>query len=76
MNRIGLCRWLLVFSLVVGFFGEVLDLPSWVAGLSPFEHTPLLPAERYRSVPLVILAATTTGLTVAGAYGFRRRDIG
>jgi ABC-2 type transport system permease protein len=77
LPRLATAPWaLLAFSLVVGFFGEILRLPSWVTGLSPFEHTPLLPAERLTLAPLLILAALAVGFTVAGGYGFRRRDIG
>jgi ABC-2 type transport system permease protein len=77
MPRWATASWaLLAFSLVVGFFGEILGFPSWVAGLSPFEHTPLLPAQRLSVTPLLILVATACGLTLAGVHGFRRRDVG
>jgi ABC-2 type transport system permease protein len=67
---------LLAFSLVVGFFGEILGLPSWVTAFSPFEHTPLVPAEALTVVPLVTMVAVAVAFTSAGAQGFRRRDVG
>jgi ABC-2 type transport system permease protein len=77
MPRWAAASWaLLAFSLVMGFFGEILDLPSWVGALSPFEHTPLVPAEGLTVAPLLALAAVAAGLTLAGDHGFRRRDIG
>ena len=74
--RLAAAVWaLLAFSLVVGFFGEILNLPSWVAAISPFEHTPLVPTEALTAAPLLTLTATAAGLYAAGAYGFRRRDV-
>ena len=74
--RLAAAVWaLLAFSLVVGFFGEILDLPSWVTAISPFEHTPLVPSETVTATPLLTLTTTAAGLYAAGAYGFRRRDV-
>lgn len=61
---------------VIGFFRELLDLPQWLADLSPFEHTPLVPAAELRLAPLMVLTALAAGLTALGLAGFRRRDIG
>jgi ABC-2 type transport system permease protein len=61
---------------VVGFLGEVLKLPRWVAELSPFQHTPQLPAASLSVPPLVALTAIALTLTGIGALALRRRDIG
>jgi ABC-2 type transport system permease protein len=66
----------LVACVVIGFFGDVLDLPTWVADLSPFQHTPELPVADLTLVPLAALTAVAAGLTTAGLRGFRRRDVG
>jgi len=66
----------LALSLVVGFFGESLDLPEWVSALSPFEHTPLVPAAELTTYPLLIMGAIAAALTCIGVVGLRRRDIG
>ena len=58
-----------VFGLfvVIGFLGELLQLPSWLMDLSPFQHVPAMPAEGFTSVPLVVL-------TIVAAAVVRRRD--
>ncbi|MCX4853892.1 ABC transporter permease [Streptomyces canus] len=62
---------------VIGLLGEVLGLPSWVMGASPFEHIPHLPAAPHPGVGApVLLTAVAAALTVAGLAGFRRRDVG
>jgi ABC-2 type transport system permease protein len=61
---------------VVGLLGDVLDLPSWVEDLSPFEHVPQVPAADLDVVPLVVLTLIAVGLIAAGLAGFRRRDVG
>lgn len=66
----------LVTGIVVGFLGELLGLPTWIARVSPFEHVPLLPAESVTVLPLALLSVVAGVLTGGGAYAFGRRDIG
>ncbi|HEX5096603.1 MAG TPA: ABC transporter permease [Acidimicrobiia bacterium] len=61
---------------VIGMFGQLLDLPTWVEDLSPFQHVPQYPANELDIVPLVVLVAIAAGLTAVGLAGLRRRDIG
>jgi ABC-2 type transport system permease protein len=61
---------------VIGLLGDVLDLPSWLSDLSPFEQTPLVPADALTVLPLILLAAIAAGLVTVGFAGFRRRDVG
>jgi ABC-2 type transport system permease protein len=61
---------------VIGFFAELLDLPGWLRAVSPYEHTPLAPAEAIRALPLLAMAALAITLAAAGARGFRTRDVG
>jgi len=69
--------WLLLAGcFVVGFLGTVLRLPRWVGDLSPFQHTPQLPAAELGWAPLAVLAAVALALTVVGVASFRRRDLG
>lgn len=65
----------LTFCFVVGFFRELLELPAWVAGLSPFERTPRLPLADFDVVPVAVLLAVAAALIAAGFAGFRRRDL-
>jgi ABC-2 type transport system permease protein len=62
-------------TFVVGWLGSLLSLPSWVSGLSPFEHLPLVPVEDLAWLPLGALSLLGAALLAAGLVGFRRRDI-
>jgi ABC-2 type transport system permease protein len=67
---------LLIACFVIGFFGQLLGLPGWVMAISPFEHTPLVPAEDLRALPLVVLTTIAVALGATGLWGFRSRDVG
>jgi ABC-2 type transport system permease protein len=56
------------------FLGPLLDLPSWILDLSPYEHIPAVPAVSFDAGPLLALTAAAAALVVAGLLGFRRRD--
>jgi ABC-2 type transport system permease protein len=60
---------------VIGMFGELFNLPSWVMDLSPFQHVPAIPAQDFSAQPLVVLTAIAAGLVGIGLVGFRRRDV-
>jgi ABC-2 type transport system permease protein len=67
---------LLGVCFVIGFFGQLLDLPQWIVDLSPFQHVPQYPAAALTASPLVLLVAVSAALTAVGLGGLRRRDIG
>ena len=67
---------ILAGCLVVAMLGGVLRLPDWVPELSPFQHTPAVPAASLEVAPLAALAVLAAVLIVAGLGGLRRRDIG
>lgn len=74
--RAAVALWgVLTACFVIGFFKELFKLPQWVADLSPFEHTPLMPAAGFDAVPLLLLLAFAAVLTAAGFAAFRRRDV-
>lgn len=60
---------------VVGWLGDLLSLPAWVADVSPYEHTPLVPSVDLDPVPLLVIGAAAALLAAGGAVGFRRRDL-
>jgi ABC-2 type transport system permease protein len=60
----------------IGFLGELLGLPDWVVGASPFDHVPQVPAVGVTFGPLLILSAVAAALAIAGLTAFRRRDAG
>lgn len=66
----------LLISLVVGLFGQLLDLPGWLNNLSPFHHTPTLPAAELAIIPLAILVVAAAGMHAIGLVGLRNRDVG
>jgi ABC-2 type transport system permease protein len=77
LPRAAMAMWgVLIACFVVGFFGELLDLPGWLTDLSPFEHTPLVPAEAVDARPLLGLGSVALVLGAAGLWGLRSRDIG
>jgi len=61
---------------VIGMFGQLLDLPSWVQDVSPFQHVASYPAADLEPVPLVLLVGVASIATAAGLIGLRRRDLG
>lgn len=61
--------------LVIAMLGELLDLPTFVRDLSPFQHTPAAPAADLRVLPLAILGAGAAAAVAVGLAGFRRRDL-
>ena len=67
---------LLGLFFVVGQLGGLLDLPGWVTGLSPYDHTPAMPVEPFQALPALTLTALAGVCVVAAWWRFRSRDIG
>ncbi|WP_277678243.1 ABC transporter permease [Gracilibacillus dipsosauri] len=65
----------LVFSFIVVYLGEMLDLPEWLAQLSSYSHIPQLPVEAFDWLPIIVLIGLSLIGTVAGFIGFRKRDV-
>jgi ABC-2 type transport system permease protein len=74
-RAIGLAWALLGYAIAIGYFGEILQTPDWLNNLSPFGHTPRMPADDFTAVPLLILTVLAAGLVAVGVAGFRRRDL-
>lgn len=62
-------------SFVVIYLGDLLRLPAWLRGLSPFEHVPGLPLEAFDARPLLALTGVALALLTLGLVAFRRRDV-
>jgi ABC-2 type transport system permease protein len=75
--RLAPLAWLgVVVSSTVGLLSETLNLPMWVRNVSPFEHTPAMPAASFEIVPLVVLLLVSIGIVAGGMTALNRRDIG
>ena len=61
---------------LLGLFGELLQLDQWLLDISPFTHIPKLPGGEVSAEPLIWLLGVAAVLTIAGMVGFRRRDVG
>lgn len=66
---------LLALGIVVGQFGELLSLPEAVQSISPFAHSPGLPADELEPAALVLLTLVAVAGAVVGVTAFRRRDV-
>ena len=64
-----------VVALVLGEFGPLWDLPQWLMDLSPFVHSPRLPAPDSSSAGLMPLVVVSVALIGLGLLGWRRRDL-
>jgi ABC-2 type transport system permease protein len=61
---------------LLGLFGELLQLDQWMLDVSPFTHIPKLPGGEISAEPLVWLVSLAAVLTMTGLVEFRRRDLG
>jgi ABC-2 type transport system permease protein len=69
--------WVLVVAFfLLGPLAELLQLPGWVAGLSPYSHVPKVPAEPFRAGPELVLTLLATLLVIGAWWRYRERDIG
>jgi ABC-2 type transport system permease protein len=66
---------LLFLFLTLGELGELLHLPDWAIGLSPFHHVPALPGGTVRAAPLVVLSVLATAVALVAWLRYRSRDI-
>jgi ABC-2 type transport system permease protein len=72
---VGLGWAALVVSFVMGQLGALFDLPQWALNVSPFTHSPAVPAEDLTLLPILALLAVTVGLTGLGILALRLRDL-
>jgi len=67
---------LLAGCLLLGQVGELLGLPAWVVGLSPYGHLSRLPAESFAFRPELGLTAIAAALLALAVWRYRERDVG
>jgi ABC-2 type transport system permease protein len=68
---------LLLVSILLGpmFGAATLQLPAWAQNVSPFSHTPKLPAAELTALPVLGLIAVAAALVAAGLASFRHRNL-
>ena len=66
----------LAVCFVIGMFGQLLDLPTWIQDISPFQHVPPYPATDLRVLPLARARRDRRRAHRLGLAGLRHRDIG
>lgn len=71
----GLSWGVLVTCLLLGQLGQILQFPQWALNLSPFTHVSRIRAQSLGILPLGVLTALASLLTLAGLIGFRSRDL-
>ncbi len=64
-----------VYGLIAGSFGPLLDVGQMVLNLSPFAHLAAMPLEPFLFTPVPILLAVVAGTVATGMTAFRRRDL-
>ncbi|WP_151082384.1 ABC transporter permease [Nocardioides cynanchi] len=76
-SRYALLGWAVVVAFfLVGPVAELLKLPGWVAGLSPYSHVSRVPAEGFGWTPELVLAAIAATLVATAWWRYQERDIG
>ncbi|MBO9520959.1 MAG: ABC transporter permease [Nocardioidaceae bacterium] len=69
--------WVLLgLFLTLGQLGELLGLPDWVLGLSPYTHVPAMPVEPFAPAPFTVLTLLTALVLTLAWTRYRTRDIG
>jgi len=74
-KAVALCWAYFTYIFMLGFFGELLNIPRWAMVLSPFYHIPQLPLDDMRILPLLTLTVVALVLTISGLVLYRRRDV-
>jgi ABC-2 type transport system permease protein len=68
--------WLVpLYSFVVSYLGQLLQLPQWTNNISPFGHIPQLPADELTATPLLVLTVLAAALVIGGLLAFREREV-
>lgn len=66
----------LAASLVADQIAQLLDLPTWVGGISPYSHLALVPSESFRALPALVLVLIAAAIGAAAWLCYRHRDVG
>jgi ABC-2 type transport system permease protein len=64
----------LVYTFIVIYMSDLVDLPRRMSEFTPTGLTPALPAEDFEIAPILLLSGIAVVLTVIGLYAYGRRD--
>lgn len=65
----------MALCVVIGWLGDLLELPGWLTDASPFNRTPNVPVVDFAAAPLLVIALVAGALVTVGLAGLRRRDL-
>lgn len=75
-SRLSPVAWgLLAVFILIWTLASFGDIPQWIVDLSPFSHTPAVPAVANEPLPLLIMTLVALVLSAVGLSLWRRRDI-
>jgi ABC-2 type transport system permease protein len=74
-GAIGVTWAVIGYSLFVGLFGTLMDMPAWARNLSPMEHMGQPPLDSISSSAAIALLVVAAVLMTVGLFTFRRRDL-
>ncbi len=63
------------YCVLIAQFATIFTWPSWTTNLSPFTHTPAIPAANINIAPLVVLSALAIALGALAVALFNRRNL-
>lgn len=76
LPRWGMLAWVVLAGcFVVGWLGDLLEIPEGVRDVSPFNLTPRMPLEAMDWGVIGLLSVVAVALFIAAVAGLRRRDI-
>jgi len=64
-----------IYSLLIIYLGDMLQLPEWMSKISPFSYIPQLLIKENISATLFILIVLVLAISALGFVGYNKRDI-
>ncbi|MGP4109355.1 ABC transporter permease [Streptomyces sp. 4N509B] len=76
LPRLSALAWAVpIYSFLVVYLGELIDMPDGLTNFSPVGHVPQVPAASLEWTPLLVMTVLAGVLVWLGLLGFRRRDL-
>jgi ABC-2 type transport system permease protein len=63
------------YAFFVLYFGSMMQLPDWLAKLSPYGYIPQLPQEEFSAAGVLMLTGLAALMCLLGFIGYRKRDM-